>query len=160
MGGDPLREATTVQLALEGVETYRHAEESAWPYDSPAFPADRPRDACDPARQAEMVTWRRMTPFDADAVAQASFLGQGIVLTIGVVLGAWQASGLIDAPAGRKTPGAHAVLAVGNIAVGSETRTLIKNSWGTGWGQQGYGFMTRRYFDSYVRAAHVLEPAA
>lgn len=160
MGGNPSAEETTVQYALEGVQQHRHAEEPAWPYGSPAFPAERPDAAKDAQRQADLPTWRRLQSVDLDSVADEVARGTAVVLTLGVVPGAWPRSGVVDAPGGRKTPSAHAVLAVGTTIEAAETRTIIKNSWGRGWGLDGYGFVSARYLDQYARAGHVLEPAA
>jgi hypothetical protein len=158
IGGNPNVEGTTVQYALQGLQRHRHADEAAWPYGSPAFPAERPADAKDAQNQVELAAWRRMPSLDLDTVANEIARGRAVVLTVGVVLGAWPKSGQVDAPAGRKTPGAHAVLAVGTTNLGSELRIIIKNSWGAGWGVNGYGFVSRRYLDEYGRAGHVLEP--
>ena len=111
------------------------------------------------ARQADLVVWRRMPSVDTDSVATEVASGRAVVLTLGVVIGAWSRSGEVDAPIGRKTPGAHAVLAVGTAAAAAENRTLIKNSWGAGWGVDGYGFISSRYLNHYARVGHVLEPA-
>jgi C1A family cysteine protease len=159
IGGNPHLERTSVQFALQGLQQHRHAHETAWPYGSPAFPAERPTEAKDEQNQAELVVWRRMPSLDLDTVADEIAPGHAVVLTVGVVLGAWPQNGYVDAPAGRKTPGAHAVLAVGTEDVGSEIRIIIKNSWGVGWGANGYGFVSSRYLDQYGRAGHVLEPA-
>jgi Papain family cysteine protease len=159
IGGDPNTESTSVQFALQGLQQHGHADEAAWPYGSPAFPAERPAEAKDPQNRAELAAWRRMPSLDLDTVANEIASGRAVVLTLGVVLKAWPKTGVVDAPAGRKTPGAHAVLAVGTTRMGSEVQVIIKNSWGVGWGVGGYGFISSRYLDSYVRAGHILEPA-
>ena len=61
---------------------------------------------------------------------------------------------MVDAPPGQKTPGNHAVLAVG--AHDSPDSLIIKNSWGTDWGEEGYGYLTRGYYDNYALRAHLL----
>lgn len=160
MGGDPNLEATTVQYALQGLQQHRHADEAAWPYGLPAFPAERPKEARDVQNQADLVAWRRMRSLALDAIADEIAHARAVVLTLGVVVGAWPKSGLVDAPAGRKTPGAHAVLAVGTTTLASDIRTVIKNSWGVAWGVDGYGLVSPRYLEQYARAGHVLEPAA
>jgi hypothetical protein len=101
-----------------------------------------------------------MPSVHSDDVFEEMTRGRAVILTLGLVLGAWPYDGEIDAPIGRKTPGSHAVLAVGTIEVAAETRTVIKNSWGTGWGIDGYGLISQRYLEHYARAGHVLEPAA
>ncbi len=163
-GGDPHKEGTSVQLALQGLDEHQHAEESAWPYGSPPFPAQRPPAAGDPTRQAPLPAWRRLPDRDLDTVATEVARGAAVVLTLDVVPGAWPKTGVVDAPPGRKARGRHAVLAVGTTLdptrADPEAQTLIKNSWGAGWGLAGYGLVTARYLSTYGRVAHVLEPAA
>lgn len=80
------------------------------------------------------------------------------MLTLGVVPAAWYHGGdTIDAPAGAKTPGNHAVLAVGSLD--EPERLIVKNSWGLTWGDGGYGLVTRRYHEHYALRAHILEAA-
>lgn len=160
MGGNPASEGTTVQRALDGLQQHRHAEEAAWPYGCPAFPASRPLPAQDPGRQVDLPQWRRLAPSDFDSISGEVLRAAAVVLAVGVALNAWPKTGIVDAPHGRKTPAAHAVLAVGLVTFPDGTTTLlIKNSWGAGWGESGYGFMSRRYVDNYTITAHVLEPA-
>jgi C1A family cysteine protease len=88
------------------------------------------------------------------------------MLSLRVVPGAWQrpfqpeVGGLVDAPARRVVRGGHAVLAVGvvdNQQAGR--RAIVKNSWGLEWGVSGYGFLTERYLDAYLKRAFLLERA-
>lgn len=160
IGGDPNIEGTRVQFALQGLQQHRHADEVAWPFGSPPFPAQRPESAKDALYQADITTWRALTSVDVNTVADEVARGSAVVLTLAVVLGAWPSSGVIDAPPGRKTPGAHAVLALGTSTQRAETRALIKNSWGSGWGVDGYGFVSSRYMENYALAGHVMEPVA
>lgn len=164
IGGDPLQEGTSVQFALTGLEQNQHTEEGAWPFGNPPFPADRPVTAYEPGQQTALPRWRRLVGGDPDTVADEVARGAAVVLTLAVVPGAWPKTGMVDAPPGRKIRGRHAVLAVGAVdsstSQAPEGGTLIKNSWGAGWGLAGYGVVTSRYLANYATVAHILEPAA
>ena len=47
----------------------------------------------------------------------------------------------------RKVIGRHAVLAVGLFSEGTQKGYLIRNSWGSKWGDAGYGFISREYIE-------------
>ena len=48
------------------------------------------------------------------------------------------------------------MLAVGVVDEDNKDCLIFKNSWGTWWGQGGYGFMTREYVDNFGVVAHVV----
>jgi Papain family cysteine protease len=152
----PGREETSVAAALQGLATHAHATEAAWPYGNPAYPADRPENACDPANQGTLPTWHALPSISIQAIAHELERPVAVLLTVKFVWRAWRVpGGEIDADAEEKTPANHAILAVG--VQEQPERIIIKNSWGERWGIDGYGFMTERYLNHYGLRAHVLE---
>lgn len=133
--------------------------ETEWPYEAvPAdangnFPAGareatKPSDACySDALKSRATTYQRVTttldqlkgclasgyPFVFGFTVYESFESQQVAQT-----------GIVPMPASsEQVLGGHAVLAVGYDD--SKQRFLVRNSWGTGWGQQGYCEMPYAY---------------
>jgi hypothetical protein len=149
-------EAVSVQSALQGLEAHLHANEASWPYGKPAWPANRPAAATLAANQQALPPWQRLiSPLDLDRVREHLDHEQPVVLTLRFVPAAWQQpkGGEVDADAGRKTPGSHAVLAVG---IDASDRVLIKNSWGPKWATGGFAYISSRYLREYIVCGHVL----
>lgn len=158
-GGPAARQATSVRLALGGLQTHRHASEEAWPYGNPPWPAPRPPVATLAGNQRPLPNWRQLSAITLSTVRDELAQGNAVILTLRVVYSAWrQPGGLIDAGPDRRTPDNHAVVAVG-VQAGADgaQRVIVKNSWGEKWGDGGYGFVSRRYLETYGVRAHVLE---
>lgn len=152
----PGREETTVSWALEGLRLHAHATEQAWPYGTPRWSHGRPGPALQDTNRRALPSWQDLGPATYATVTAQLAAGHPVVLTLGVVPAAWYHDGdTVDAAPKAKTPGNHAVLAVGSLD-GPE-RLIVKNSWGPDWGDGGYGFVTRRYYDEYALRAHNLE---
>jgi len=155
----PGREETTVAWSLEGLGIHRHATEDAWPYGAPHWSEGPPDAARDPANTRALPPSRRLAEPWFDSVRDALEVGDPVVLTIAVVQPLWhQPLPIIDAEPGRKRQGNHAVVAVAITEHGEDREVvLVKNSWGPGWADRGYGTISRRYLDHYTVAAHRLE---
>ncbi|MDQ2630592.1 MAG: hypothetical protein M3Y75_06405 [Actinomycetota bacterium] len=152
-------EETSVRYALEGLKAHEHTSEAAWPYGSPTWRDGRPEAALDRTNRATCPEWHRLGDATIPTIRGELVSERAVVLTVGVVRKAWlEGDGVVDAPAGRKTPGNHAVLVVGVSETGEQPQALkIKNSWGPGWGRGGYGLISERYLDAYSICAHAIE---
>jgi C1A family cysteine protease len=159
-GGPAATQATSVRLALAGLQAHQHASEEAWPYGNPPWPAPRPPAAMLTDNQRTLPVWRQLSAITFSTVQGELAQGNAVILTLRVVYTAWrQPGGVIDADPGRRTPDNHAVLAVGiqTSADGATQRVIVKNSWGENWGNRGYGYVSRPYLETYGVRAHVLE---
>jgi hypothetical protein len=152
-------EETSVSYALQGLETHEHAAENSWPYGNPRWQSGRTEAARDGANRLGLPKWRRLPDHDLGSIHDELVLGNAIVLTIGVVRAAWLTpKGQVDAAPGEKVVGNHAVLVVG----ASEEREVkprlkVKNSWGRGWGENGFGTISKRYLEVYGICTHAME---
>jgi C1A family cysteine protease len=119
--------------------------ETDWPYDISKFADQPPQKAYDDATQHKAVKYLSVTPTHL-----RSALADGFPVIIGfTVYTAFESqevakSGELNMPAaGEKVLGGHAVLVVGYDD--STQRFRVRNSWGSGWGQEGYFTMPYAY---------------
>lgn len=122
--------------------------EAMWPYDITEFRTRPPRNCYVEALKNQAIVYRRVinsslhqlqgalasgTPVVFGFSVYSSFEGKDVAKTGVVPL----------PPRGEKLLGGHAVLAVGYDD--ATQRFLVRNSWGTGWGDQGYCTMPYGY---------------
>jgi hypothetical protein len=149
--------ATMVKYSLEGLDRHQHATESAWPYGNPEFSAGRPAAAQNPSQRRRLPAWRALSDLTIDAIEHEIATDHAVIASFEVVMSAWRSPPLaqIDAGPGLYTNGIHAVLAVGTNS--APAHVIIKNSWGTKWGEDGYGYVSGRYVENYLLRAFALE---
>ncbi|HEX7291305.1 MAG TPA: C1 family peptidase [Conexibacter sp.] len=150
---------TMGSMALFGI-----APEAHWPYDIARFDEDPPAFAYALAQSYQALTYARLDPPGRAPTAVLdqikTNLAAGIPSMFGfTVYGSIQQAsddGKIPYPgASDATVGGHAIVAVGYDdrlrirnelgGVATTGALLIRNSWGTGWGDGGYGWLPYRY---------------
>ena len=160
-GNTGIDSGAQIRDGVKSVATLGVCPETEWPYDgreadpvTGAFPpgdpaAEKPTDTCyKDALTNRATSYSRVT---RDLDQMKSCLAAGYPFVFGFTVyesfeGAEGArTGVVSMPDTRneKVMGGHAVLAVG---YDDATQTfLVRNSWGTGWGQAGYFTMPYAY---------------
>lgn len=147
-------------MALFGIPPEEH-----WPYNLSAFDNDPPTFVWQYAEHFEALSYYRLDPPGTTAEALlarikanlAAYLPSMFGFTVYSSISQASTSGLIPFPSpGERVLGGHAVDVVGyddnkkipNTSPGGIETTgalLIRNSWGTGWGDGGYGYLPYEY---------------
>jgi C1A family cysteine protease len=129
-------------IAKQGV-----CPEPEWPYDISKFAVKPPETAYSDALKNKAVSYQAVT---RNLGQMKGCLAAGYPFVLGfTVYSAFESkevatTGVLDLPAsGESTLGGHAVLAVGYDD--GQQRFIIRNSWGTHWGQKGYFTMPYAY---------------
>ena len=122
--------------------------EKDWPYDIAKFSDEPPANLADEARQHRISNYRSV-PRNADSMRAVLSNDQTIALGFTVYESFESAevakTGIVPLPTrGEKTLGGHEVLLVGYLK-DEPNYGLVRNSWGTGWGLQGYFLMPWAY---------------
>ena len=146
--------STMASMAVFGI-----ALEKYWPYDIGKYENEPPAFIYAMAQNYKAITYYRLdpqgTPFPTVLTAVKTQLQAGLPAMFGFTCYSSlydAANGKIPFPAAtEKVVGGHAVVAVGyddNIVIGANKTKgalIIRNSWGTGWGMSGYGYLPYEY---------------
>lgn len=130
-------------VAQQGV-----CKETTWPYDINQFTTKPPPAAYTEAQQYLVVSYRRLVP---NLTQLKGCLASGYPFVFGfTVYDSFESqqvaqTGVVPMPnlATEQVVGGHCVVGCGYDD--SQQRFIVRNSWGTGWGQQGYFTMPYAY---------------
>jgi C1A family cysteine protease len=131
-------------LAKQGV-----CPEKEWPYNIAKFAAKPSAKCYKDALQHQITSYHRILTLDEMRGCLASGFPFVFGFTVYESFESQQVAqtGIVNMPQpGERTLGGHAVVAVGYND--SEKRFVVRNSWGTTWGQQGYFTMPYDYLSN------------
>jgi len=120
--------------------------EKLWPYDYSKFTVKPSDEAYADAAKRKITQYLRIT--NINALKQSLADGYPVVFGFRVYkyfeTEEMSKTGILKMPSWYESPlGGHAVLCVGYDDVSS--RIIVRNSWGKGWGQEGYFTMPYKY---------------
>jgi len=160
-GGRKPSDGATLPAMLQAIREDGQPLETGWPY-----LADTP---------ADIATW--MPPSSATPVFRRG--GHGATGDVNAIIAELNkskpvitlmrlsasffrvpADGIIDEAPGEKPDLnlRHAVIALGHGTRGADRVVLMRNSWGSRWGQQGYAWITEKFLSARVFSlAHLME---
>jgi C1A family cysteine protease len=141
-------EGTSIRSAMKVLNKIGVPTEKAWPYSDDKLNIGEPKKwASLISKWALIGTYYTVNSLDAakKSLAENGPFIMGLPCFYDFF---FPVNGVIKDPNdGDKQYGGHAICAVGY----DDERQLIKfkNSWGTGWGQDGYGYISYDYFTKY-----------
>lgn len=139
-----------IRDGMKVLQTIGCAPESDFPYDVTKFTQKPSAKAEADAPVFKITEYHRVLNFSAMQAALA--VGSPVVLGISVYASFESAAvaktGIVPMPKSEEQLlGGHAVLAVGYKKIGNVMYAIVRNSWGTDWGDQGYFYLPQTFFD-------------
>ena len=139
-----------IRDGMKVLQTLGVPPETDCPYDVTKFTNKPTAQAEVDARAFKIAEYHRVTDFTSMQAA----LAEGNPVVIGFTVyesfesAAVARTGKVPLPKrGEKVLGGHAVLVVGYKQIGRSLYAIVRNSWGTGWGEKGYFYMPKTFFD-------------
>ena len=141
--GIPNQDGTYLRIAMKILQSTGVCHEKCCKYATRGSVTPCP-DWKEQADQYKISTYAKV-PADFDAVKEAIFNFGGVVAGLYTNL-SWSRtqSGIINYLGKNKRRGGHCIFFTGWNC----TYLKFKNSWGAGWGDGGYGYLTREYVES------------
>lgn len=137
-----------IQDAIGGLKQFGACSETTWPFQEEVVNSEPDENAYSEA-SSFIVEQTQAVPVDLDTWKHA--LAEGHPIIFGIMLfdsfDRQRKKGLVPLPSnnerGRDSHGAHAMLCVGYSD--KDRVFIVRNSWGTDWGDQGYCYMPYDY---------------
>lgn len=139
-----------IRDAVKVLNKYGVCPENEWPYDISVFTEMPPQECYKDAAQSVALRYARIWRSDGRYIKAS--LANGYPVIVGfTVYDSFEsrvgADGIMPMPDTRTESllGGHAVLVVGYTTINSKEYWIVRNSWGSGWGDAGYFYMPKEY---------------
>lgn len=144
-------EGCTIRSMFYNLAHKGDCNELVWPYEINRFAQRPPAKAYSAARLDRIPRYMRLHQ-DRQTLQSTLVLALPIVCGIGVypsfLTEEVAQTGIIPIPSPtERLQGGHAILLVGYTTLNAALYYIFRNSWGTGWGLQGYGFIPAVYIE-------------
>jgi C1A family cysteine protease len=144
--GIPNQEGTYPRIAMKALAQNGVCPEECWPYQS--YQSDQPcPDAAEKAFPFRIRAYARLNEI---LEMERSLSANGPFLAGVDVFSTWfeDHGGKIPLPSANESPlGGHAICVVGYSKSGNYFK--FKNSWGSGWGDEGFGYLPYKYMERH-----------
>jgi hypothetical protein len=142
-------EGSSIQYAMEGTQRFGACSENTWPFKKKLVCARPPAQSY---KEASQFAVSEMEQIATDLVQWKRCLAEGYPIVFGCALfesfdDCNKVGGVVRMPGGKELNrgehGLHAMLCVGYSDV--ESVFIVRNSWGTEWGDKGYCYIPYNY---------------
>ena len=156
--GLPPTGGTTLSAMRETLLSDGQPPETDWPYIAKDIST---ATKWSPPTSTSALFHRKSDSCTASLASICDQLDQGrpmvVIMTVSSAFSfGWDEDFVIDADEPVSPKRAHAVVAVGHGLRGSEKLLLIRNSWGTDWGDNGHAWIAERYLKPRLLQAALL----
>lgn len=166
MGTVPWDSGSYPRLAYDLMRTLGIAPTEDWPYDTRAFRERPPTVAYEHALERQLLAYFWIDADDTTTLMRC--LHDGFPFTVAMPLySSWRrigADGMVPMPdASEGLLGGHQMVCVGRRQVGRRKLWIVRNQWGTGWGDDGDAYFPdeyRRRFWRDARTVRDVEPGS
>jgi C1A family cysteine protease len=131
-------EGAVISDGVKVLKKYGACEESTWPFD-PKKVKEKPHAEAYDAGKGHEIDQAATVAVDLHAMKHC--LAEGYPFVFGLLIDDFKpdAKGFLKRPTSTKGLGGHAMCCVGYID--AKKVFIIRNSWGTSWGDKGYGYV-------------------
>jgi C1A family cysteine protease len=148
--GIPFGQGTTFEALAAALASLGHSSETSWPYDEAA---DERAASHLPTPGATTDALTRLLPGAVAIRPSYGVIRREVDASAVVLLGlrvhqGWHAvpaDGVITPPGPNARFAGHAVLVVGYRSLDGRSELVFRNSWGSAWGDHGYGYVSNQY---------------